>query len=125
MKLTAWVTIASLFMYIWVFSRAGKARGMYKVPAPFNDGPVEFLIAMRVQANTVEQLILFLPALWLCCLFMSDQVAAMLGAIWVIGRIIYAVGYYRAPEKRSAGFMISSFAGVGLLIATMIGLITH
>lgn len=125
MKLTAWVTIASLFMYIWTFTKVGKARGMHKIAAPATDGPIEFLIALRVQANTVEQLILFLPMLWLCNLYMSDVIAACLGAVWVVGRLIYAIGYYRAPEKRHIGFVISSLAGLGLLIGAIAGLVLH
>lgn len=133
MKLTASVTIASLLMYIWVFAKAGNARKIYQVPAPAMDGPAGFLAAMRVQANTVEQLVLFLPALWLCCLFlgaqmgatMGDQIAAGLGALWVVGRVIYALGYYQAPAKRGLGFGISSLATLGLLIGAIAGLILH
>lgn len=125
MKLTAWITIASLLMYIWTFTQVGRARGKHKVAAPATDGPMEFLIAMRVQANTVEQLILFLPLLWLCSMYMSDVIAASLGAIWIVGRIIYALGYYRDPEKRHIGFGIASLAGLGLLIGAIAGLITH
>jgi len=125
MKLTAWVTIASLLMYIWTFAKAGKARGVYQVKAPLTDGPPEFLVAQRVQANTVEQLILFIPLLWLSCVFMNDQLAAILGAIWVVGRVVYALGYYQAPEKRSLGFGISSLAAVALLITAIAGLIIH
>lgn len=125
MKLTAWVTIASLLMYIWVFSKVGKARGIHNVAAPSTDGPLEFLVALRVQANTVEQLILFLPLLWLCAMYMSDQYAAGFGAIWVVGRIVYALGYYKAAKKRSLGFLISSAAGVGLLVCSIIGLVIH
>ncbi len=123
MKMTAWVTIASLLMYIWVFANVGKARAVHKVAAPCTDGPLEFLVALRVQANTVEQLILFLPLLWLCCIYLDDRIAAVLGATWVVGRILYALGYYKAPSKRSMGFGISSLAGVGLLIGAIVGLI--
>jgi len=123
MKMTAWVTIASLLMYIWVFANVGKARGVHKIAAPSTDGPLEFLVALRVQANTVEQLILFLPLLWLCCYYLDDRIAAVLGATWVVGRILYALGYYKDPSKRSMGFGISSLAGVGLLIGAMVGLI--
>jgi uncharacterized membrane protein YecN with MAPEG domain len=125
MKLTAWTTIASMLMYIWVFANVGNARRTYKISAPATDGPIEFLTALRVQANTVEQLILFLPLLWMCCYFLSDVVAAVLGSVWVVGRVIYALGYYQAPGKRTLGFAISSFAGVGLLGSTIYGLLFH
>jgi len=125
MKLTAWVTIASLLMYIWTFTQVGKARSAHKVAAPATDGPIEFLIAMRVQTNTVEQLVLFLPLLWLCSMFLSDLIAAILGALWIVGRVVYAVGYYRSPDKRHIGFGISSLAGLGLLIGAVVGLILY
>jgi glutathione S-transferase len=125
MKLTAWVTIASLLMYIWVFTRVGNARRVHKVAAPATDGPMEFLIASRVQTNTVEQLILFLPLLWLCSMYMSDRVAAILGSVWIIGRVIYALGYCRAPEQRHIGFLIASLASLGLLIGAVTGLVIY
>ena len=125
MKLTAWTTIASLLMYIWVFMNAAKARSTHKIQAPTMDGPLEFLSVMRVQANTVEQLVLFLPLLWICSFFMSDMIAASLGAVWVLGRIVYALGYYQAPNKRTLGFGLSSLASASLLIASIVGLILH
>ena len=125
MKLTVWVTLASLLMYIGVFVKAGQTRRVCKIAAPATDGPIEFLVAQRVQTNTVEQLILFLPLLWLCAFVMNDQTAAVLGLIWVIGRIIYALGYYKAPSKRHLGFSISTLAALGLLIGTITGLVLH
>ena len=112
-------------MYIWVFAKVGKARVTYKVAAPSTDGPIEFLTALRVQSNTVEQFIIFMPSLWLCCIYMSDQIAAFFGAFWVVGRIIYALGYYLAPAKRSLGFGIAIMANACLLIGAGAGLILH
>ncbi len=125
MKLTACITIASLLMYIWTFINVGKARGHYKINAPSCEGPVEFLSVLRVQANTVEQMVIFLPLLWICSTYMGDQVGAGIGAVWVIGRVIYALGYYKSPGKRTAGFVISSMAALTLLIASIAGVILH
>ena len=125
MKLTAWVTIAAVLMYVWVFANVGKARSMHKVAPPATDGPVEFLVALRVQANTVEQMIIFVPLLWLSAMYSGDMISAGFGAVWVIGRVVYALGYYQEPKKRSTGFMISSFGSVSLLISAMVGLILH
>lgn len=122
---TAWITISALVCYIWVMSNAGRARTKYAVQAPSMEGPPEFMAAQRVQANMVEQMVIFLPALWLCALTMNDRAAALGGAIWVIGRVLYALGYYRDPSKRGPGFMISSFASVGLILASVAGLIMH
>ena len=123
MKLTAWVTILTILMYIWVFMRVGKARKEHSVPAPAIDGPTGFLIAMRVQANTVEQMIIFLPLLWMAAYYSGDRIAAGFGVIWVVGRILYALGYVQDPKKRSTGFMISSIAAAALLVAVIVGLV--
>ncbi|MES2102912.1 MAG: MAPEG family protein [Pseudomonadota bacterium] len=120
---TAWATIAALLVYMWTILNVSLARGKYKVAAPAVDGPAGFLRAMRVQVNTSEQIILFLPALWMCAYLLSDRWAALGGAVWAVGRIVYALAYYREPGKRSAGFMITLTATLGLLVGTAIGLL--
>jgi glutathione S-transferase len=122
---TAWSTLAAIVVYIWILANVGKARGKFKISAPATDGPLEFQSVLRVQANTVEQMVVFFPALWMCAYFASDMWAAAGGALWSIGRIVYAQGYYKDPAKRSAGFGITAFASVALMIGTMIGLFTH
>ncbi|HEY8024971.1 MAG TPA: MAPEG family protein [Burkholderiaceae bacterium] len=123
LHLTGWITLAAMLMYIWVSANVGKARGKFQISAPVCEGPVEFQSVLRVQANTVEQVILFFPALWMCAYFYSDLWAAIGGAVWIVGRIIYALGYYQDPKKRSAGFGISSFATLALMAGTMLGLV--
>lgn len=125
LHLTGWITLAAMLMYIWVIFNVGKARGKFQISAPVCEGPAEFQSVLRVQANTVEQMILFFPALWMCAYFYSDLWAAIGGAVWIVGRIIYALGYYQEPKKRSAGFGISSFATLALMAGTMLGLVLH
>jgi glutathione S-transferase len=125
MQWTAWTTLASMLMYGWTVKNVGTARLKYKIMAPSMDGPLEFLSACRVQANTIEQMILFLPLLWLCAMFLNDRWAAIGGALWILGRVIYALGYYNDPPKRAVGFGISIVATLGLLIASGVGLLTH
>ncbi len=120
---TSWTTIAVLIMYFWTIFKVGKARTIYKVLAPSVDGPPEFLRALRVQMNTVEQLIFFLPALWLCAYWYDDKVAAVGGIIWLVGRILYALGYYNEPKKRALGFVVSMMATFALLAAAAYGLL--
>ena len=119
---SAWVTLVALATYIWTVSKAGKARITFGVEAPSMDGPTGFLSAQRVQANMLEQMIVFLPALWLCACIWKDVYAAIPGAIWVIGRILYALAYYKDPAKRGTGFMISTLATIGLMLASAAGL---
>ena len=125
MVATSWVTLAAILMYIWIVVQVGRARGKFQINAPRMDGPPEFLAVQRVQANTVEQMVVFFPALWLCAYAWHDHWAAMGGAIWVIGRIAYALGYYRDPDKRSMGFMISTVALFILIGGAVYGLITR
>ncbi|MBV8634421.1 MAG: MAPEG family protein [Burkholderiaceae bacterium] len=122
---TAWVTLAALGMYSWVLYMVGKARGKFGIFAPNCDGPVEFLSVLRVQANTVEQMVAFFPALWTCAVFDNDVFAASCGAVWVVARIMYARGYYQDPKKRSTGFLISSFTIMALILGTAYGLVMH
>ncbi|CAN5899606.1 MAPEG family protein [soil metagenome] len=121
--LTSWATLATLLMYFWIIYKVGAARGKYQVHAPSVDGPPEFLRALRVQINTVEQLVFFFPAMWLCAYWFSDMVAAMGGALWLLGRVLYALAYYRDATKRSTGFAISTLAALALALAAAYGLL--
>lgn len=122
---TSWITLASLAMYFWIIFNVGRARGEHQVHAPSVDGPAEFLRVLRVQTNTVEQLVFFVPALWLCAYWWSDKMAALGGAIWIIGRVMYALGYYRDAAKRSTGFMVSTLAAMALFAGAAYGLLSH
>ena len=123
MHLSAWTTLAVLGVYFWTAVMAGWARAKYKVPAPGMDGPLPFQSAQRVQANTLEQLPLVLAPLWLCATYLSDAWAAAGGLLWCAGRILYALGYYRDPSKREAGFIIGMLACGALVVASVVGLL--
>lgn len=123
MNLTAWITLAALGVYAWTGINAGIARGKYKVMAPSMDGPIEFQSAQRVQMNTLEQLPLLLAPMWMCALFLGDKWAAAGGALWCVGRIMYALAYYKDPSRRALGYGVG-MAACGLLIAgTCVGLL--
>jgi uncharacterized MAPEG superfamily protein len=86
-------------------------------------GNPDFERVLRVQQNTLEQMILFLPSLWLFSQFISPIVGAGIGAVWIIGRILFAWGYYQAAEKRSMGFGIGTLATLALLGGSLTGII--
>ncbi len=125
MQYTAWACIASLLTYAWTIRNVGVARVKYGVKAPEMNGPPEFMYAQRVQINTAEQMLLFLPALWMCALYLGDLWAAAGGVLWVIGRIMYALAYYQDPSKRGPGFATTVTASVMLLIGAGVGLVLH
>jgi glutathione S-transferase len=123
MRLTAWTTLAVLGVYFWTGFMAGWARAKYKVPAPSMEGPLTFQSMQRVQANTLEQLPLVLAPLWRCAAYLGDGWAPAGGLAWCLGRILYALGYYRDPSKREAGFIIGMLACAALIVGSVAGLL--
>lgn len=121
--LTGLVTLFCLLVLFWVTAMVGRARGKHGVRVPEMTGPEPFVYAVRVHLNTIEGLILFLPALWLFALTVSDYYAAIAGVFYPIGRIIYALGYYQAPSKREIGFGIGLVSTLACLIGAGYGLI--
>lgn len=120
---TAAVTLLALLLYMVLSIVVGQARGKYGIKAPAVAGHENFERAYRVQMNTVEQMVFFLPALWLYAVLLSDKGAAVGGLIWVIGRAVYAVSYLGAPEKRGPGMAISMLAQIGLFLGAVFGLV--
>ncbi|MBI1261025.1 MAG: MAPEG family protein [Rhizobiales bacterium] len=121
--LTALVTLASLIIYIWMGIVVGQARAKHNTPAPATVGPDEFMRAFRVQNNTVEALILFLPALWLFALTTQDLWAAVIGVFFPLGRLLYARGYYKAADKRGTGFLIGYISTMVLVLGALIAVV--
>lgn len=107
MPYVALVTLLALTQCFWFSFRVMKARGKYGVAAPAVTGHEIFERHFRVHLNTQEQLILFLPSLWIFAQYVSPIWASVLGLIYVIGRAIYAYSYVRDPKKRELGFVIS------------------
>lgn len=99
----------------------GAARGRHKVPAPATTGHPVFERVYRVQMNTLEQMMVFLPSLWTFALFVSPTWAAGLGLVYIVGRVLYFVGYARAAEKRSLGFGVSALPTLILMVGGLVG----
>ena len=111
---TALVTLLALILYFYMAVRVSQARGKFGVKAPAITGNADFERIFRVQMNTLEWMPIFLPALWLFAIYISDAVAAGLGAVWIIGRIVYFIGYSQAAAKRGPGFGIQALAAMVL-----------
>ncbi|MFM7434487.1 MAG: MAPEG family protein [Vulcanococcus sp.] len=119
--LPAVVTLAALITFQGTAMAVGQARVKHKVMPPSTSGPEPFECALRVQQNTLEQLVFFLPTFWLAVLLGSPEWASLLGFIWVGGRVAYGVGYRMAPGKRGPGFGISFLSSVVLLLMAIVG----
>ncbi len=115
------ITALTLLFYQVLTVNVGRARAKYKIMPPAMSGNENFERVVRVQQNTLEQLVVFLPALWLFSVYVNPFWGAGLGAAWVIGRIIYAWGYYQAAEKRIVGFAISILSGIVLILGSLVG----
>ena len=110
--LTALVTCLAVLMYFLFSFQVGKARRTYGVKAPAISGNPDFERVSRVHMNTLEWMPIFLPALWLFAIYISDAIAAALGVIWIIGRVLYMTGYAKAANKRGPGFAIQGGAAI-------------
>jgi glutathione S-transferase len=119
----ALVTILSLLLLFAITINVGRARVKSGVKAPLMVGDPTFERAFRVQQNTLEQIVIFLPAMWIFGTVISPIYAAILGAMWIVGRMLYAWGYYQAAEKRGSGFAISSIATIVLMLGSLSGVI--
>ena len=113
---TALVTILALLVYFWMSLQVGRARGKCGINAPAMTGDPLLERAVRVHINTLEGLPIFLAGLWLFALYWNELVAAGLGVVWIVGRLLYANGYMADPGKRSTGFLIQLLATAVLLL---------
>ena len=122
--LVAVVTLLSLLLYLGLGFRVAGARRASGVAAPAMTGDPRLERAVRIQMNTLEWLPLYLPSLWLFAIYWNDRLAAALGVLWIIGRIVYAAGYTRDPARRGPGFAIQALATLILLIGALVGAVT-
>jgi glutathione S-transferase len=121
MELVAIVAVLALLQYILFAMLVGKARGQYGVSAPAVTGHPVFERYFRVQMNTLELLVPLLPGLWLFAHYVSPLWAAILGAAYLAGRFLYFRSYVADPAGRGAGFGLSFFPVLALLIGGMVG----
>ncbi len=114
--LTALATLAMVAVYVWTMALVGPARRKHGVKAPATTGPDDFNRVYRAHVNTLEQLVMMLPVLWIFAATVGDRWAALLALVWIIGRIIYVRAYAASADTRGTGFMIGfSALAVGLL----------
>jgi glutathione S-transferase len=123
--LSAAVTVLAVLFVFYTGVNVARMRSKHKISAPAVTGAQEFECAYRVQVNTLEQFVMFLPLLWLATAYfhMLPWLPAVFGLVWVVGRLIYMQGYMAAPEKRGTGFLITSLGNLGLLLLSIAGIV--
>ena len=113
------VTLLALLTYFWMGLQVGRARAKSGIAAPAMTGDPVLERTIRAHYNTLEWLPLFLVPLWLFAIYWSDLIAAAVGVVWIVGRIVYQLGYVADPKKREAGFMIQALAVAVLLFGSL------
>ena len=119
----ALATCLAILLYFYTSILVSRARAEFGVKLPAISGNADFERVFRVQMNTLEWMPIFLPALWLFALYVSDWGAAVLGLVWIGGRIIFIRGYADAAERRHQGFFIQMGACSVLWLGALVGVL--
>jgi glutathione S-transferase len=123
--ISAAVTILSVLFVFYTGMVVGQMRSKHKIDAPAVAGNPEFERAYRVQVNTLEQFVIFLPLLWLATTYFTTLpwLPAVMGLIWIVGRFMYMQGYIAEAGRRGTGFLVTILASAVLLILSIIGIV--
>ena len=109
-SLPALATLAIVLWYMVTVFQVGRARTKYKVYAPATTGDPAFERYFRVQMNELESMVAFLPSMWLYAIMGNPRIAAILGAVYLAGRIVYAIGYWSEARRRAIGYYVATTA---------------
>ena len=120
-QLPALATLLTILLLFATTILTGRARGKYGIKAPAVSGHPAFERAYRVQMNTLENSVMFLPTLWLAAMYGFSGWAGIAGLVWVAGRVWYAVAYVNDPAKRGPGYAVGMLAFIVLLVMAAIG----
>ena len=118
---TAIVTCLAIAFYLFTSIEVSRARVRYGVKLPAISGNVDFERFYRIQMNTLEWMPIFLPSLWLFAIYVGDAAASAVGLLWIVGRILYYLGYREAVAKRGRGFAIQAVACIILWVGALGG----
>jgi len=121
MEVMAIVTIIALLQFMYFGIKVGQQRQKHDVKAPSVTGHSDYERANRIHQNTMEQLVVVLPAMWIFGNFFNPLYAAGLGAVFIIARFIYQAAYMKEPAGRSPGFAIGFLATAAMLLGGLIG----
>ena len=109
-SLPALATLAIVLWYMVTVFQVGRARSKYKIHAPATTGDPAFERYFRVQMNELENIVVFLPSMWIYALMGNPRIAAILGAVYLAGRIVYAIGYWSEARRRAIGYYVATTA---------------
>ena len=119
MELLAIITVLILIQTLFFGFEVGKARGKYNIKAPAVSGDEMFDRHYRIHQNTIEQIVIFIPSLWLFGYFVHMNIGAGLGLLFLIGRLIFRSAYLKDPASREIGFIMGFLPIAICLLATL------
>lgn len=117
---TVIITFLALAQYVLFGIQVGSLRGKHGIKAPAQTGHEEFERMNRVHLNTMEQLVVFIPALWMHAYYASPLYGAIIGMVYIVGRFIYRAEYLKDPDSRGLGFTLSFVPTAALLIWALV-----
>lgn len=123
MELVLLVILVALIEYLVFAGLVGRARAQYAVRAPATTGHPDFERVYRVHQNTLEALVVFIPAVWMFGRYLNGHWAVGLGVVFIVARAIYAVGYMRDPEKRGLGAGLTGVVNIVLVLGALVGVV--
>lgn len=118
--ITSLVTLLAVFFTFWLSAQVGKMRHKHSIKAPAISGNEEFELTFRTHQNTIEQMVMFLPCLWLANGAVGDQIAGGVGVVWLLGRIVYAKTYMSGAD-RSKGMWVTFLSLAALFLMALWG----
>ena len=118
------IVLLALLQYAWFSMRTGMGREKYNIKAPACTGDENWERLFRVQQNTLEQLIIFIPACYAFAHFLSPLWALILGAVFIVGRFLYSAEYVKDPKTRVLGMALTFLPNAALILGALFGLIT-
>jgi glutathione S-transferase len=123
MKYSALIILIALLQYLAFTALVGLRRGKHSVKAPQTSGHDIWERQFRVQQNTMEQLVIFIPTMIAFSMYTSARWALLPGVLFVAGRQLYYHQYVSDPASRTPGMALTLLANVILLVGAMIGLL--
>ena len=119
------ITLLLLIQYTYFGFQVGKARGAANIKAPAMTGDDYYERCVRVHMNTLEQLVIVIPAMWICASGFHKDVAAILGVVFLVSRFMYSASYRKDPASRSTGFMIGFLASTAMILCGLFNAVVH
>ena len=120
---TLLLILLALFQYLWFTVKVGISRDKHGVSAPATTGNEIWDRLFRIQQNTMEQLIIFIPCMIIFAMYVSSKWVLILGAVYLIGRQIYSMSYFKDPKTRTVGMTLTLLANALLMLGSLYGVV--